>query len=199
MEFGRNLNVICGQNGSGKSSIISALALALGSSIRATDQGTALKDVIRTGCQAATIKLWLANSNDKGEAYEYDKYGDSIVVVRHITKSSATYKLESANGVLISKKRADLQKLLDYFNIKVSCLLYQPMLSSFAHALLSHYSHFICHVWVKVENPCCIMDQEQVKTFLRNAKPEQLFKFFLQATLLEKIRVCDFIIYFYVC
>lgn len=92
-------------------------------------------ELIRTGEASATIEVHL--SNNGGDSYEYDKYGDRIVVVRQISQSgSSSYKLKNANGNVISTSRADLLKLILYMNIQV-------------------------------DNPICVMTQDASRSFLR--------------------------------
>lgn len=76
-------------------------------------------------------------SNDGSESYEYEKYGNRIVVVRQIAAcGSSTYKLKSVTGNVISTSRADLLKLILYMNIQV-------------------------------DNPVCVMTQDASRGFLR--------------------------------
>lgn len=92
-------------------------------------------ELIKTGEASATIEVHI--SNDGSDAYEYDKYGRRIIVVRHLTSSGAsTYKLKSTTGAVISTSRADLLKLILYMNIQV-------------------------------DNPVCVMTQDASRSFLR--------------------------------
>lgn len=92
-------------------------------------------ELIKTGETSATIEVHL--SNDGSDAYEYDKYGNRIVVVRNLTAAgSSTYKLKSATGAVISTSRSDLLKLILYMNIQV-------------------------------DNPVCVMTQDASRSFLR--------------------------------
>jgi len=47
----QNINFVVGDNGSGKSSILSGIAMALGGKIKATGQGKNNADVVRFGQQ----------------------------------------------------------------------------------------------------------------------------------------------------
>lgn len=76
-------------------------------------------------------------SNNGSDAYEYEKYGDRIIVVRSVAASGAsTYKLKNATGANVSTSRADLLKLILYMNIQV-------------------------------DNPVCVMTQDASRSFLR--------------------------------
>jgi len=49
-----------------------------------------------------------------------NEYGDSIIVERHFTKSGTSgFKLKSANGRVISTKRADLDDICDYYALQI--------------------------------------------------------------------------------
>lgn len=92
-------------------------------------------ELIKSGESSATIEVHI--SNDGSDAYEYDKYGGRIVVVRQIAASgSSTYKLKNVTGNVVSTSRADLLKLILYMNIQV-------------------------------DNPVCVMTQDASRGFLR--------------------------------
>lgn len=92
-------------------------------------------ELIKTGESSATIEVHI--SNDGSDAYEYEKYGNRIVVIRHLAASGAsTYKLKSTTGAVISTTRSDLLKLILYMNIQV-------------------------------DNPVCVMTQDASRSFLR--------------------------------
>lgn len=92
-------------------------------------------EFIRTGESAATIEVHL--TNDGGDSYERERYGDKIIVVRHITSSgTSTYKLQNANGRTLSTSRTELLKMALFMNIQV-------------------------------DNPVCVMTQDSTRSFLR--------------------------------
>lgn len=62
------INIIVGLNGSGKSAILTAIAIGLGSKATATSRSTNLKDLVRRGQPSATIEITLAN--DGIDSYE---------------------------------------------------------------------------------------------------------------------------------
>lgn len=92
-------------------------------------------EFIRTGESAATIEVHLAN--DGGDSYERERYGDRIIVIRHITSSgTSTYKIQNADRRTISTSRTDLLKMALFMNIQV-------------------------------DNPVCVMTQDATRSFLR--------------------------------
>lgn len=92
-------------------------------------------ELIRNGESAATIEVHL--SNDGGDSYDHERFGDKIIVIRHITSSgSSTYKIQNQNGRTITTSRSDLMKMALYMNIQV-------------------------------DNPICVMTQDATRSFLR--------------------------------
>ncbi|XP_055325596.1 structural maintenance of chromosomes protein 6 [Sitodiplosis mosellana] len=155
VDFNARTNLLIGQNGSGKSAILTALIIGLGSKANATNRSSSIKELIKSGESSATIEVHI--SNDGSDAYEYEKYGSRIVVVRQIAASgSSTYKLKSASGSVISTSRADLLKLILYMNIQV-------------------------------DNPVCVMTQDASRGFLRDSNPKKRYELFLKATQLDVI------------
>lgn len=128
----RSLNRVCSVPG-GKSSILTALMVALGGKARATSRGDSAKSVILDGAPWGEITVYLRNSGE--EAYREDVYGDHIRVIRRLAKTGAgSYKIQNSEGVTISNKRADLQEILDHYFIDVMnplCILTQEMAKKF--------------------------------------------------------------------
>ncbi|XP_055379842.1 structural maintenance of chromosomes protein 6 isoform X2 [Condylostylus longicornis] len=111
------VNFLIGANGSGKSAILTALVVGLGAKARNTNRSTSIKQLVKTGENAADIEITIANSGD--EAYEPQVYGEFITIVRHILASgSSSYKIKNQFGNIISKKLDDLHKILLYHNIQ---------------------------------------------------------------------------------
>ena len=107
-----------GLNGSGKSSVLAALMVALGSRAGVTSRGTALKCLIKKGKRVAEVAVTLRNSGS--DAYRRDVYGDSIIVKRKLTLEGANaYKICTSENRVVSTKREELDLILDYFNIQV--------------------------------------------------------------------------------
>lgn len=92
-------------------------------------------ELIRRGESTCTIEVHISNDGD--DAYEHQKYGDRIVVVRQLMNSGgSTYKLKSQWGNVISTSRAELLRLILYMNIQV-------------------------------DNPVCVLTQDASRSFLR--------------------------------
>nr|KIR49760.1 hypothetical protein I312_00852 [Cryptococcus bacillisporus CA1280] len=156
VDFGPRMNFVVGHNGSGKSAVLTAIAVALGGKANLTGRGTGLKDLIRTGADRAVITITLANSGDS--AYRPEAYNPSIVIERTIhSNGSSGYKFKaSKDGKTIANRRSELTSISDYFNINI-------------------------------DSPLTILTQDQSRSFLQNADPSKLYKFFLNGTQLSSL------------
>eukprot|EP00976_Prorocentrum_cordatum_P093429 1189357-Prorocentrum_minimum.AAC.2 len=86
-----NINFIVGENGSGKSAILTALTVCFGTTAKQTNRASSLKEFIKHGCNYALVSVTLRNEGP--EAYEPERYGDSITVERKIMQSGAPFTL----------------------------------------------------------------------------------------------------------
>ncbi|NXI56839.1 SMC6 protein, partial [Chloroceryle aenea] len=117
-QFGSNLNFVIGNNGSGKSSVLTALIVGLGGKATATNRGSSLKMFVRDGETSADISITLRNQGR--DAFKPEVYGGSIIVNQHINlDGSRSYRLKSKSGTVISSKKEELLGILDHFNIQV--------------------------------------------------------------------------------
>ncbi|XP_056623223.1 structural maintenance of chromosomes protein 6 isoform X2 [Triplophysa dalaica] len=134
--FGPNVNFIVGNNGSGKSAILTALIVGLGGKATTTNRGASLKDFVKYGESAADVKVKLKNRGK--EAYKIETYGDSICIEHHITSDGCrTCKIKNKSGLVISTKKEELTAILDHFNIQVDnpvSILNQEMSKQFLHS-----------------------------------------------------------------
>ncbi|XP_029794124.1 structural maintenance of chromosomes protein 6 isoform X2 [Suricata suricatta] len=117
-KFGSNVNFVVGNNGSGKSAVLTALIVGLGGKAVATNRGSSLKGFVKDGQNSADISITLRNRGD--DAYRANVYGNSIVVQQHISlDGSRSYKLKSEAGAVVSTRKEELIAILDHFNIQV--------------------------------------------------------------------------------
>lgn len=117
IEFGDMVNFITGQNGSGKSAILTALCVAFGCRARGTQRANALKDFIKSGCSYALVQVEIKNQGE--DAFKHELYGDIIIVERRILESTSTITLKTSQGRRIGTKREDLREIVEHFNIDV--------------------------------------------------------------------------------
>ncbi|XP_044022082.1 structural maintenance of chromosomes protein 6 isoform X3 [Siniperca chuatsi] len=135
-QFGPNVNFIVGNNGSGKSAILTALIVGLGGKATVTNRGVSLKDFVKSGESTADITIKLRNRGP--DAYKRDVYGDCISIEHRISCDGCrTCRLKSKSGQLISNKKEELTAILDHFNIQLDnpvSILNQEMSKQFLHS-----------------------------------------------------------------
>eukprot|EP00762_Andalucia_godoyi_P007543 ANDGO_00763.mRNA.1 Structural maintenance of chromosomes protein 6 len=119
IEFCPWLNVINGQNGSGKSAIVAALQICLGASSRIVERGASVSNMIKHGSDSASVSVVLLNRGLY--AYRRKDYGPLIRVTRLIRRTGAPqYKLYNhLTNRVISEKKRDLEKILRRHNIQI--------------------------------------------------------------------------------
>ncbi|XP_069552674.1 structural maintenance of chromosomes protein 6 [Brachyistius frenatus] len=134
--FGSNVNFVVGNNGSGKSAVLTALIVALGGNAQATNRGSSLKGFVKEGESSADVSITLRNKGR--DAYKPEVYGPAINVTLKITRDGLrTYKLKSKSGQFISSKKEELISILDNFNIQINnpvSVLTQEMSKHFLHS-----------------------------------------------------------------
>jgi len=118
VKLGPLINFIVGRNGSGKSAVLTAVTLCLGGKASATNRGASLKSLIKEGTDHANLIVKLKNEGD--DAYHRDLYGNAIIVERHFSRSGTSgYRLKSSTGRTISIKKADVDDVIEYFQLQV--------------------------------------------------------------------------------
>lgn len=134
--FGPNVNFVVGNNGSGKSAILTALIVTLGGNAHATNRGSSLKGFVKEGESSADVSVTLRNYGR--DSYKPEVYGSSITVDMRLTREGMrTYKLKSKTGQIVSTKKEELLYILDNFNIQVDnpvSVLTQEMSKYFLHS-----------------------------------------------------------------
>ncbi|KAI0836122.1 P-loop containing nucleoside triphosphate hydrolase protein [Hypoxylon sp. FL0890] len=118
VELGPLLNFIVGENGSGKSAILTAITLCLGGKASATNRGGSLRSFVKEGEEHASLVVKIKNQGP--DAYKPDLYGESIIVERHFSRTgSSGFKLKSASGRIISTKKGDVDDVVEYYCLQV--------------------------------------------------------------------------------
>ncbi|XP_078397707.1 structural maintenance of chromosomes protein 6-like isoform X2 [Cetorhinus maximus] len=117
-KFGPNVNFVVGNNGSGKSAVLTALIVGLGGKATATNRGYSIKGFVKDGQNSADISITLRNRGP--DAFKPDKYGEAVIVEQRISGDGIRqYRLKSQSGHLVSTKKEELNIILDQFNIQV--------------------------------------------------------------------------------
>jgi structural maintenance of chromosomes protein 6 len=118
VDLGPCINFVVGENGSGKSAVLTAITLCLGGKASATNRGGSLKEMIKHGRDHASLVVRLKNQGH--DAYQPDVYGDSIIVERHFSRSGAAgFKIKSASGRIISTKKSDVEEIVEFWCLQV--------------------------------------------------------------------------------
>uniref|UniRef100_A0A8C5CZA4 RecF/RecN/SMC N-terminal domain-containing protein n=1 Tax=Gadus morhua TaxID=8049 RepID=A0A8C5CZA4_GADMO len=134
--FGSNVNFVVGNNGSGKSAVLTALIVALGGTAQATNRGASLKGFVKEGESSAEVSVTLRNTGR--DAYKLEDYGQAVIIDLKLTRDGMrTFKLKSKSGQIVSTKKEDLMSILDNFNIQVNnpvSILTQEMSKHFLHS-----------------------------------------------------------------
>jgi structural maintenance of chromosomes protein 6 len=116
--LGPLINFIVGENGSGKSAVLTGITLCLGAKASSTNRGGSLKSFIKEGRDQATLIVKLKNQGN--DAYQSDIFGESIIIERAFTRSGTSrFKVKSATGRIISAKRADVDQIVQYYAMQV--------------------------------------------------------------------------------
>ncbi|KAF2129939.1 P-loop containing nucleoside triphosphate hydrolase protein, partial [Dothidotthia symphoricarpi CBS 119687] len=120
VSLGPLINFIVGNNGSGKSAVLTALTICLGGKATATNRAQNLKSLIKEGKDHCTVSVRIKNQG--ALAYKSGDYGSSIVVERHFNRSGTSgFKLKDQNGKIFFLQGTQLETLnRDYQQIEQS-------------------------------------------------------------------------------
>mmetsp|Transcript_38319 Transcript_38319/g.95079 ORF Transcript_38319/g.95079 Transcript_38319/m.95079 type:complete len:1065 (-) Transcript_38319:299-3493(-) len=119
VELGPRINFIVGENGSGKSAVLTAMCLALGTNAKKTERSVkGIKGFIREGANFAKLEVSIRNVGP--DALDPALYGEVITVERTISASgSAPFKIKSQWGKDVGHSKEHLVRITDHFNIDV--------------------------------------------------------------------------------
>lgn len=118
VELGPLINFIVGENGSGKSAVLTALTLCLGGKASDTNRGGSLKSFVKEGCDQGSLVVKLKNQGS--DAYQPDLYGESIIIERHFSKTgSSGFKIKSAMDKIISTKKQEVDEISEWFALQI--------------------------------------------------------------------------------
>ncbi|KAI3392243.1 hypothetical protein diail_5963 [Diaporthe ilicicola] len=118
VQLGPLLNFIVGENGSGKSAVLTAITLCLGAKASSTNRGGSLKNFIKEGAESSILIVKIKNKGH--DAYQHDTYGDTIIVERHFNRhGSSGFRLKSEKGRIVSDKKSEVQQIVEYFGLQV--------------------------------------------------------------------------------
>ena len=119
VDLGPRINFIVGENGSGKSAVLTALSVCLGMKKAAKERSDrGMKGFIREGSTQAKVEVSICNIGQ--DALEPDVYGNVITVERTINATGAApFKIRNQWGKEMGSSRDALTRVTDHFNIDV--------------------------------------------------------------------------------
>lgn len=117
IELGEWVNFITGQNGSGKSAILTALCIAFGCRAKDTQRASKLNQFIKTGCSYAIVQVDIKNEGP--DAFKHEIYNNTIIIERRISDSMSSTLLKDWQGKKVASRKEDLRELVEHFNIDV--------------------------------------------------------------------------------
>ncbi|KAM0675892.1 Structural maintenance of chromosomes protein 6 [Gurleya vavrai] len=113
IDFTKRVTFIGGLNGSGKSAIMISLGLLLGERAKNLERGNSFKDLIKTNSSECKISLILSNTVN----FHFEFFGDEIIIERRINEKSNSLFIMNKFKKVWSKKKEDLDVLLNHFSI----------------------------------------------------------------------------------
>ncbi|KAF7545713.1 hypothetical protein G7046_g9497 [Stylonectria norvegica] len=118
VELGPLINFIVGENGSGKSAVLTALTLCLGGKASDTNRGGSLKSFVKEGQDHGSLVVKIKNAGS--DAYQPDIYGESIIVERYFSKTgSSGFKIKSSMGRIISTKKQEVDEISEWYALQI--------------------------------------------------------------------------------
>lgn len=142
-DFHSNLNFITGQNGSGKSALLSGILIALGGKATVTSRTTSVKSLVQKGKSTCRVSVTLLNKRG------LRRYGDEISIERWLNVGgSGGYRIKSTGG-------DDPDRCFNWRPLK------RPELNSILLGLN-----------IQIDNPVAILNQEVARSFLRSKDPK---------------------------
>ncbi|RFU73119.1 hypothetical protein TARUN_9134 [Trichoderma arundinaceum] len=118
VELGPLINFIVGENGSGKSAVLTALTLCLGGKASDTNRGGSLKSFVKEGREHGSLVVKIKNAGS--DAYQPDTYGSSIIVERHFSRSgSSGFKIKTEQGKVVSTKKQEVEEISEWYALQI--------------------------------------------------------------------------------
>ncbi|CAF0907345.1 unnamed protein product [Rotaria sordida] len=132
-DFNENLNMVIGNNGSGKSAVMNAITLTLGGRATSTSRCSNIGRFIQHGKSFAEICVVLCNQGL--EAIDIERFGRAITIIRKITiKGSSHYLVKNEYDKIVSDRKDTIDTIVAHFNIQVDnpmCMLNQDIAKNF--------------------------------------------------------------------
>ncbi|KAK0386945.1 hypothetical protein NLU13_5258 [Sarocladium strictum] len=118
VELGPLINFIVGENGSGKSAVLTALTLCLGGKASDTNRGGSLRSFVKEGTDHGSLVVTIKNGGT--DAYKPELYGDSITIERHFSKSGASgFKVKTSAGRIVTNKKQEVDEISEWYALQI--------------------------------------------------------------------------------
>ncbi|EKX48766.1 Smc6/Rad18 DNA repair protein, partial [Guillardia theta CCMP2712] len=154
VDFHKYINIINGQNGTGKSAVLTALTIALGCRPKLTGRCDALKDLVGPYADRSIVEVVIVQCRDDpyrgSNSRENWDFGKEVIIERVIQKTGASaFKIMTEDRTVVSTKKEDLMKILQHLNYQI-------------------------------ENPVHVLSQKDAKTLLQSATKTSFYDFFFK-------------------
>eukprot|EP00923_Selenidium_pygospionis_P056270 GHVN01098133.1.p1 GENE.GHVN01098133.1~~GHVN01098133.1.p1 ORF type:complete len:1025 (-),score=179.56 GHVN01098133.1:562-3636(-) len=117
IEFGHCITYITGSNGSGKSTILTALVVVFGGNASNTQRATKMQEFVKEGSDIATVSITIANAPGETQ-YNGQIFGNKILIKRIFNKQgTGKYELKNIQGKTVSTRKEDVAKIAEHFGI----------------------------------------------------------------------------------
>ena len=117
IDFTPNLNFIIGNNGTGKSAILTAIAVGLGANASQAQRSGQLQGLIQHGKDKCSVTLTINNKGDF--AYQPELYGSEIILERTIGPRGSSFRVKVDNKFQ-DLKSSHLKALLNYLGVRIN-------------------------------------------------------------------------------
>lgn len=118
VELGPLINFIVGENGSGKSAVLTALTLCLGGKASDTNRGGSLKSFVKEGRDQGSLVVKIKNAGSG--AYQPQVYGQVITVERHFSRAGTSgFKIKNEQDKLVSTKKQEIDEISEWFALQM--------------------------------------------------------------------------------
>ena len=118
INFTEKINFITGANGSGKSAILTAIILCLGSRASFTQRGSNMESFIKNNASESEITVKI--SNNGLNSFKSQILGNYFTIRRTIKKGSGSfYKIHTFSGALYSRNKEDILNICSFLNVQI--------------------------------------------------------------------------------
>lgn len=112
--FEKMITCICGRNGTGKSAIMVSLGILFGQRAQALERGNSFKNLIKTGCNQAIIRVVINNHMN----YKLDRYGTHITIEKRLRPNGSKISIYSQEGRIFNTKKSELENIVCKYGLK---------------------------------------------------------------------------------